>query len=661
MVRYSVLVSWILIIASTRCVRAADFFFADQLYPILEKHHCRGCHNENGIASGTRIHFPDPAASRDEIEEFGKSLGVVVDRDNPEKSLLLNKPTARIQHTGGKLILPGSDEEKVLLEWISRLTHLTPEELASQPRWVGPVQPLLMRRLTHSQYNHTVRDLLGDQTGPADQFPQEDFVNGFKNQVEAQGIPPLLEEAYSAVAEKLARNAFRMGDRSPLVGCVPQSPTDAPCRSKFLRAFGLHAFRRPLSDEEFTRYSALFTGEAQRTGRFSAGAQLVVEAMLQSPKFLFVENTGDPKWEPYETASRLSYLLWDSMPDDKLFQAAAAGELRTPQQIAKAASRLLQDPKAHRSLDEFVTEWLRFDRLLTSVKDRRLFPTYTPELGLAMTQETRRLIDDAVWNDRNFMHVFDADYAYLSSDLAALYKLPAPAAEFAKAPLPADSERAGLLGEATFLALTSKPGDTSPTARGLFVREQFLCQHVPDPPPGVNANLPPVSADKPMTNRDRMSAHLSAESCASCHKLMDPIGFGFEKFDAIGAHRDNLKITFFPGRHDAKGQKPKTVELPLDSSGSIAGIPNSTFRSPREIGLILASSPLCGECMVKQFFRYAYGRQETPGDRPVIQQALAQFRNSGFHYRELMLSIAESYSMERRSGGAMLSSLHPMK
>lgn len=500
-----------------------------------------------------------------------------------------------------------------------------------------------MRRLTHSQYNHTVHDLLGDQTNPANQFPQEDFVNGFKNQTSAQSVPPLLAEAYSAAAEKLARNAFRGGDANHLVPCHPRSVDDAGCRAQFLREFGMKAFRRPLTSVEVGRYSALFAGEAKRTGKFLDGAQLVVEAMLQSPDFLFRAEQGDST-RPYEIASRLSYFLWDTMPDAELFASAARGELGTPGSIEKQARRMLPDPKARQSVDEFTSEWLRFDRLLGGVKDRRQYPQYSPELAQSMIEETRRMIRDAVWNDRDFMNILRADYGFLNSDLATLYGLPAPPAEFSRVNFPADSDRAGILGEATFLALTSKPGETSPTARGVFVREQLLCQKVPDPPPGVNSNLPPVSEDRPQTNRQRMSAHATQQPCAGCHQFFDPIGFGFEKFDAIGGRREKLTLKFYPKHDDDDEKVLKTILLDLDTHGSLSGVPGADFSSPKELGGILAARPECQECVVRQLFRYGWGRRELGTDGPVIQAALKRFRDSQFRFKELMISLVSAYA-----------------
>lgn len=501
----------------------------------------------------------------------------------------------------------------------------------------GPVAQ--MRRLTHSQYNNTVRDLLGDQTRPADSFPEEDFVNGFRNQTTAQDIPPLLAEAYHTAAGKLARAAFQGGDdANRLIPCKPKSAADSECVAQFIRRFGLRAFRRPLTENEVGRYAGLLTSEAKRGGDFLQGAQLVIEAILQSPKFLFRLERGPAA---YDAAARLSYFLWDTMPDEQLLRSAAAGELNTTVGVEKAVRRMVADPRARQAVDEFVSEWMRFDLVRNTVKDRMMYPQFTPELAAAMTEETRRLVADAVWNDRNFMSIFTADYAFINSDLAALYKLAPPANEFDKAVFPPGSDRAGITGQAMFLAATSKPEDTSPTVRGLAVREQFLCQVVPDPPPGTNSNLPPVTAAKPMTNRERLKIHQANPSCSGCHNMMDTIGFGLEKFDAIGQRRDRQEIVFYSD-HMKKGEKPERVWLDLDARGNVLGIPNSDFSSPRELGKILSESAQCQECVVRQLFRYAFGRKESTGDGPVIQKGLEVFRSSQFRFKELMIFMGMS-------------------
>ena len=396
------------------------------------------------------------------------------------------------------------------------------------------------------------------------------------------------------------------------------------------------------------------------------GAQLVVEAMLQSPHFLFhLEDTGNAKMRPYAAASRLSYALWDSMPDDALLAAAGRGELDTPEGVARAARRMLDNPKAHEALDEFVAQWLRFDRVLTATKERRAFPLFTPDTALAMTQEAHRFVSGLVWGNRDFTELFTAADGYPNGDLARIYGVEPPANDFDRVPFPATSERAGLLGQALFLTLTAKPDETSPTARGLFVREQFLCQHVADPPPGVNTNLPPVTEAQPMTNRDRIGQHATNKTCAGCHNLVDPIGFGFEKFDAIGQRRDKLKLTFGQSFGESKGPRAKlsTVELELDTKGQVAGIPNSSFASPKELGAVLAASPQCQECLVKQYFRYVSGRTETPADRPMIRQVFEDFRRSGFRFQEMIISMMKAREMPRagefpEAGGANVAGNH---
>jgi hypothetical protein len=621
--------------------------FTRTVYPIFEAAQCRGCHSDDGVASATRLHFPDPNASPEEIDAFGITLAALVDRTDPARSLLINKPTNRERHTGGVRIQPGSFDEQALAEWVRHLAGVPEsavaaarERLAAGTTASAPGQ--LLRRLTHSQYNNTVRDLLGDYSRPADRFPPEDFVNGFKNQLRTQGMPPLLAEAYGAAAEKLALNAFRAGDVNGLLPCKPVSARDVKCRDQFVQGFGRRAFRRPLSDGELRRYATLFSTQAAKTRQFLDGARVVVEAMLQSPKFLFhAESSADARLRDYEIASRLSYFLWDTMPDRRLFEAAANGELRTADGVEHVARSMLAQPPARQALDEFFSQWLRFDRVLGSVKDRRRYPEFTPELAAMMVQETRMLLGNLVWSGGNFMEAFTAEYSFLNADLASLYGVPAPPGEFELVRFPATARRSGLLGQASFLASNAGPVETSPTARGIFIREQLLCQHVPNPPPGVNTQVPEPTADRPLARRQRMQAHVDNPTCASCHRLMDPIGFGLEHYDAVGRWRDH-EVIEFESSGPRKNAAVRKVELPIDGNGEIAGLANSAFSEPRAIGRLLADSRACQECLVKQLFRYAFGRVEAAGDRDTIRSASAAFRESRFAFKELLIALVRA-------------------
>lgn len=581
-----------------------EISFVDKVYPVLEAAGCRNCHTRAGVASATRLRFPEKDADTATVKRFGLGLRGL-------GTLLLAKPLNQVRHTGGERIVPGSDGAKVLSEWVSYLAKAPNVDLSGLVK-VAASGPST-RRLTHSQYNNTIRDLLGDPSRPASRFPPEDFVDGFKNQARNQSMSPLLVEAYSAAAERLAVNAFRAPDANGLIPCKQ----DLPCRETFVRTFGRRAFRRPLTDAETRRYLAAFTGQPS----FTEGARVVVEAMLQSPKFLFIDGgAGD-----FAIASRLSYFLWDTMPDEALLTAAAKGELKTAAGREQAARRLLADAKAGQAQDEFFSQWLRLERVPQASKERRRFPEFSPELAAAMVEETRLLLQHLVSTNGNFLEALTADYGFLHSDLATLYGVPAPAGQFGLVRFPSDARRAGLLGHASFLAATAGPAETSPTARGIFIREQFLCQHVPPPPPNVNTALPDPSADMPLTRRQRLSAHVESPACASCHKLMDPIGFGLEHFDALGKWREKEEIL---GK-----------SFPLETDGEIAGLAGSSFTDARQLGKILADSRVCQECIARQVFRYAHGRQERDSDEPAIGRLAAAFKASGFKFRELLLAV----------------------
>jgi hypothetical protein len=603
------------VLALTWPAAAAPDFVRD-VYPVFEKALCRTCHSDDGVGSTTRLQFPRDKASAAEITNFGLRLRAFVDAAHPDQSLLFRKPTLRIPHGGGERIAKGSPEESVLRAWVDHLATLPESTIPKAVTNLGPSKPAL-RRLTHSQYNHTVRDLLGDETDPAAAFPKEDFVHGFTNQAEGQSISPLLAEAYGKAAELVARNAARTGKLH--------------WGEDSIAAFGLRAFRRPLDPKELVRYR-----EIHRKG----GAQLVAETMLQSPHFLFHLEPGG-----YAVASRLSYFLWNTMPDAELLRAAEAGELSESAGIEKQARRMLSDERSRAALDEFLAQWLRFDRLRGAIRDRRRFPEFTAELVNAMTEEATRFFRTLVWEDHDFMEFFTAGWTWLSARTARIYELPEPASPWQKVRFDDNSPRAGILGQLLFLAATSKPVDTSPTERGIFIREHFLCQQVPPPPPGLNASLPPVTDEKAATTRDRLSLHLSNPVCAGCHTLVDPIGYGLEQFDAIGKFRTSEKVVIYPTFDEIKTRRktePTEYNLPIEAKGMLRGIASSDFSTPRGLGAILAREPACQRCIVKQLFRYAVGRAETPDDMPVIERALQRFRDSRFRFQELIMAIATS-------------------
>ncbi len=528
-----------------------------------------------------------------------------------------------MEHTGGIRIQPDSPNDHLLTAWVQYLSQLTPDQQArakslTQRARQWEREPLSLQRLTHSQYNHTVRDLLGDQSQPANQFPKEDFIRGFQNQSEGQGISPLQAEAYSAAAERLARLAFRSGDTRGLLPTQPQSAGDETAARAFIKSFGLRAFRRPLSAAEEVKYlrlleqgATLIGQEQSEQDRFLSGAGVVVEAMLQSPNFLYrlpmqlthsANGASDQQAaQSYALASRLAYVLWDTMPDEVLFLAAERGELVSAAQVESQIRRMLLDPRADQGLHEFLSQWLRFDRVLTATRDRRRYREFNSEIAAAMVEETTRLFDHLVKHDQNFMEFFTANYTFINAPLAQLYGLPEPAGEFDRVEYPPESGRSGILGHGTFLVSTSKPSETSPTARGLYIRNQLMAQEIAPPPPGVNSVLPEIAEDKPLTNRQRLEVHLNSEACASCHRLIDPIGYAFEQYDAIGVFHERVQFTF------GTREKPVTKELDVDTSAYIQGMPDSQFSRPGELGKLLAASETCQRCVVKQFFSLCHG------------------------------------------------------
>lgn len=498
--------------------------------------------------------------------------------------------------------------------------------------------PAPIRRMTRFEYNQTVRDLLGDTTNPADNFGAEEEALGFNNNAANLVTSSTLAEKYMLAAEDIAARAVE-----PIAKNLPCDPADtgeAACAAQFIDDFGGRAFRRPLTDEERAMFLSLYEVGRADDG-FSLGIQLVIQAALQSPTFLYrvefgqVGGDGDGDGEDgnsqavrldhFEMASRLSYFLWGTMPDDALFDAASSGKLGSDEEIEQQARRMVDDPKARHAVEQFHVQWLDYDRISSVGKDVGLFPEYSGELGQLMEEETRLFIEQAVFEDAgDLTTLLTAPYSYMNAELAAFYGAEAPSGEsFARVELD-PSVRAGLLTTGSLLTINAHSNQTSPVHRGKLVREQFLCNLMPPPPPDVMITVP--EPDPTSSARERFAQHSEDPACNGCHVLMDPIGFGFESFDAIGRFRT-----------EENGAA-------IDSSGELTNADVAgTFEGVSELAGMLSNSAEVEACYRTQWFRYAYGRGELVDDDQCSLDQLDQALSaSGGNVRELLVALTQT-------------------
>ncbi len=439
--------------------------------------------------------------------------------------------------------------------------------------------PAPLRRLTIAEYNHTVRDLLGDKTAPATAFPPDTTAGVFSNSATSLTVSPLLAQGYQQAAEALAATAI--ATPAKLVACDPKTGDDA-CATAFIASFGRRAFRRPVTPDESTALLALYA-DVRTGGVFLDGIQAVIEAVLQSASFLYRPElgVGDPATNgvvplaPYETASRLSYLLWGSMPDDVLLDAAGAGQLATPAQIEAQARRLLADPRAKDATREFFEQWLHLRGLDGASKDPTLYPGFDDVTRASMFAESRAFFDWVMWQaDGRVETLLTAPTSFLDANTAKLYGVTLSGGGTGPQLTALDpTKRAGILTQPSLLSTLAKPNQSSPILRGKFVRERFLCQDLPPPPPNLVIVPPKVAPGA--TTRERFAQHDKDPACSGCHSLMDPIGFGFEHYDAVGAYRttDN--------------------GLPVDATGWFPGGAldvNGPFKDAIDLGNRLAAS-----------------------------------------------------------------------
>jgi len=485
-----------------------------------------------------------------------------------------------------------------------------------------------LARLTRAQYARSVQALLGMDDVDVSGLAEDEKVGAFDGNVIAP-LSELVIEQYVSLAEAVAKAAA--SDLPALFTCDRAAEGDAACAHDFIARFGLRAYRRPLSDDEQSAYAALYDAYAARG--YTEALRVIVQTMLQSPHFLYhVElSPASPDasatiapLDAFEVASRLSFFLVGATPDDALLAAAADGSLLEDATLKAAAERLLDDARANHTLEGFHLQWLGLDALAELNKDPAAFPGFDARYAPAMEDETRRFIRHVLREDDGSLDtLLTAPYSFPSGPLLAVYGL--DAAGDGTTPVQLDpTQRAGLLTQPAFLAVHAHANQTSPVLRGKVVIRNLLCESLPDPPPNVVAKAPEPSPDA--TTRERFAEHEKDPACAGCHVRIDGIGFGFEAFDALGAHRD------------------REAGKPVDARGSIVGSRDldGSFDGAVALAHKLSQSAELSRCASTQWFRYALGRMETEADACALDSLARSFAASGRDVRALLSSIVLS-------------------
>ncbi len=423
--------------------------------------------------------------------------------------------------------------------------------------------------------------------------------------------------------------------RDRIVTCDFKTGGDT-CLREILQAFGERAWRRPLVTSEVDDLMKLIGVARAQTDTDEAGLRLALRAILLHPAFLYrVELDPAPTSEvshplgDYELASRLSYFLWSSMPDQALFDAASAGKLHDDAELDAQVDRMLADPRSHAMIDNFAGQWLYTREIADHQADYTLFPTYDPDLAASMKAESDLFFDEMLKsNDLGIDSLVKANFTYLDDRLAKHYGLPAPGSATPVRVTLKSGQRGGVLSQAALLTVTSNPDRTSPVKRGKWIMSNLLCAQPPDPPP----NIPSITKTdlQGKTVREVLDEHTKNPVCASCHKVMDQLGFALENYDAIGAWR--------------------TVDngFPIDSSGAL---PDGTkFKTEAEMADVIAKDPRFPRCVAKKMYTYALGRGPTVADDPWLDKLTTDFTSKGSKLRELVKLLVKSEPFRTRRG-----------
>lgn len=619
MIRKPLLPSFLLFTASALLSQglayAADDVFAREIRPALEEY-CLDCHDGD-----------KPKADLN-LERFTKESDLWQDPKTWERVLVqlqdkVMPPPKKKQ--------PGEEERTKLITWLhGRLEN--PDE-AQFPKDPGQVR---IHRMSGLEYDCTMRDLLGVDLRLSASFPPDGGGGaGFDNNASTLFVPPVLMEKYLEAADTVLAAA----KRERIFAEEVRDGDEAAAARANLTQLGRRAFRRPLEAREIEGLFGIYSAARQRGESYDDAVRLAAKATLVSPHFLFRivterEGATEPyRLTPFELATRLSYFLWSSMPDEELFRVAEEGKLQEPAVLEAQIARMLADPKARTFAENFTSQWLRTKELHTVVNPARdRFPQFTPELREALYGEAVEFFHHLLSENRSLLECLDADYTFANETLAKFYGLEGVSGEAMRRVALKDRNRGGILGMGGVLTLTSYPRRTSPVLRGMWVLDTVLGTRVPPPPPQVNTQAVNRARDG-LSFRARLEAHRQDPHCAGCHARMDPLGFGLENFDAIGEWRT-----------EERGN-------PVDASGQL--ISGQKFTGPAELKVLLLERK--GEFLrnlTERMLAYALGRGVEPPDWITVHHISRTVAEDGYSARRLILEIARSFPFQYRRPSA---------
>lgn len=494
---------------------------------------------------------------------------------------------------------------------------------------------VVMHRLNVTEYNNTVRDLLGTQVTLPANFPPDSSAHSFDNVALTLTMTDASFAYYSDTAKRIAAEVLTPARRQRILDCDVAQAGQA-CVSSMLTRLLPQAWRRPVEAGDVEGLVKLFADSKAAGDSDDQALTRVLQAVLVSAEFLFrIERNsgvaGVRELNGYEVASRLSYFLWSSMPDADLFAAAASGALKTPEGLSAQVTRMLADTKAAAFAENFGGQWLPIRALADVVPDASAYPDFDEELRAAMRAETNRFFLDVASGARSLKELLTTSSGYVNDRLAQHYGLPAPGSA---TPVFKDlgRGRGGLLTQGAFLTVNSYPGESNPVRRGKWILANLFCQEPPAPPPDVQREPPPQQG---VSRKERLASHRTNPICASCHTLMDPLGLALEQYDGVGKFR-----TMDSG-------------VTIDPSGQL--VDGTTFTDAVSLQLALAENPTISDCVAEHVFTYALGRAPRQGsgfDYETIQQLSRGFNDSGQLFPKLMQSMIVSDIFSKREDEA---------